>query len=134
MKYKKFFEGGIFHFLCLESNFLKYKRFFRVPVFWNIRKAFFWENIRNFLTFVPESSISWNIKKYKNFFYFSTLGLKGAPGTYFCKTFYRRYLPMFWLCLGFWVYQGSKYAASSKYSRVLNIPFPKYKKVLFPEN
>ena len=28
---------------------------------------------------------------------------------------------------------GSKYAFSSKYARVLNIPFPKYKKVPFPE-
>ena len=29
--------------------------------------------------------------------------------------------------------QGSEYASSSKYAKVLNIPFLKYKKVLFPE-
>ena len=37
----------------------------------NIRKAFFWENIRNFLILELESSISWNIR---NFF----------PGGFLC--------------------------------------------------
>ena len=30
--------------------------------------------------------------------------------------------------------QGSEYASGSKYARVLNIPFLKYKKAPFPEN
>ena len=47
---------------------------------------------------------------------------------YFCKTFYRRCLTVFWICLELWIYQGSKYA------QVLNVPFPKDKKVPFPEN
>ena len=34
----------------------------------NIRKAFFWENVRVFSILALESSISQNIKKYKNFF------------------------------------------------------------------
>ena len=41
---------------------------------------------------------------------------------------------MFWICLEFWIYQGSEYGFSSKYVRVLNIPFPKYKKNFFKEN
>ena len=43
---------------------------------------------------------------------------------YFCKTFYRRCLTVFWICLEFWIYQGSKYA------QVLNVLFPKDKKRL----
>ena len=57
-----------------------------VFVFWNIRKVFLWENIRNFLILELESFISRNIKKYQNFFrgdffHFSRLGLKGAIGS-----------------------------------------------------
>ena len=44
---------------------------------------------------------------------------------------------------GFWISQGCEHASSPKYVRVLNIPFPKYKKnfflrkykkIPFPEN
>ena len=91
-----------------ESYFLKYKKFFRVSVFrnikvteiqkilgvsisWNIRKAFFWGNIRNFFgvlvfgnistAFFWENIINFLILEYKKFFqgrffYFSILDLK----------------------------------------------------------
>ena len=38
------------------------------PEIRNIRKAFFYKNIRNFLILEVESSIFQNIRKYKNFF------------------------------------------------------------------
>ena len=37
-------------------------------VFQNIKKVFFWKNIRNFVILEQQSSISQNIRKYKNFF------------------------------------------------------------------
>ena len=72
-KYKELFKSVFFfHFLSSESYFLKYKKFFRVSVSWNIRKfrfldykwfsqgfrflkkpSFFWENIRNFISGFP---------------------------------------------------------------------------------
>ena len=56
------------------------------------------------------------------FFYFLNLGKSGKSSTGNPTIYY-------WL----WIYQGSKYGSSSKHARVLNILFPKYKKVLFPE-
>ena len=51
------------------------------PEIRNIRKAFFYKNIRNFSILEVESSIFQNIRKYKNFFhgkivYILSLGLK----------------------------------------------------------
>ena len=56
---------GFFSFFGLGKLFLKYNKFFRVSVSWNIRKDFCWENIRNFLILELDSSIS---REYKNFF------------------------------------------------------------------
>ena len=79
-KCKKHFKSAFFHFSSSESSFLKYKKFFRVfvswnirnccrvSVSWNIRKPFCSENIKNFHFR--------NIRKYKIFFYFSSLGLR----------------------------------------------------------
>ena len=135
---RHFFRVGFFHFLSSESCFLKYKKvrfpewnignFFGVSISQNIKKAFFWENIKNFVILEPESSISRNIRKCKNFFYFSSLGLKTALGSYFCKTFHRRCLTVFWIWFRFWIYHGSEDDSNSKYARVLKIPFPKYRK------
>ena len=63
------------NFLSSESYFLKCKifrasvswnirNFVRVSVSRNIRKAFFWENTKNFLILELESSFSRNIRKY----------------------------------------------------------------------
>ena len=57
-----------------------------------------------------------------------SLCLKSAPDSYFCKMFHSGCWAVFWICLGFWIYQGSEYVTSSKCARVLNIPFAKYKK------
>ena len=87
LKYKKLFRSVFFlnFFELGKFCFLKYK-FFRVSISWNIgkfcfrkykeffqgllflkyKKSFLWENVRNILIFEPESSISRNIKKYKN--------------------------------------------------------------------
>ena len=50
----------------------------------NIRKAFFWDNIRNFLILELKSSISWNIRNFFRgvfFLFFFELGLKNVPGS-----------------------------------------------------
>ena len=50
----------------------------------NIRKAFFWDNIRNFLILELKSSISWNIRNFFRgvfFLSFFELGLKNVPGS-----------------------------------------------------
>ena len=50
----------------------------------NIRKAFFWDNIRNFLSLELKSSISWNIRNFFRgvfFLFFFELGLKNVPGS-----------------------------------------------------
>ena len=72
-----------FLFLRLESSVLRNKR------------NGFWENIRNFFRV--------------GFFRKKFWGLRpgSALGSYFCKTFHRRRLAVFWICLWFWVYQGS---------------------------
>ena len=67
VKYKKLFKVSVSGNIR-KFHFLKYNEFFEVFVSQNIRKAFFWENIRFFLILALESSISQNIKKYKNFF------------------------------------------------------------------
>ena len=46
--------------LMIHLWLLKYQKFFRVSVSQNIRKVFFWENIKNFLMLESESSISRN--------------------------------------------------------------------------
>ena len=48
---------GSFHFLSLKSYFLKYKKFFRVAVSWNIRKFCFLKHKKSFL-----------LRKYNKFF------------------------------------------------------------------
>ena len=58
-------------------------------IFGNVRKAFFWENIRNSLILEPKKSIEW---KKRNFlgadcFQFSRLGLKVALGS--CILYYK---------------------------------------------
>ena len=45
--------------------------------------------------------------------------------------FHLRPLTVFQICLEFSIYQISEYASSSKYARVLNTLFSKYKKNLF---
>ena len=125
-----------FHFLKYEKSFklyfLKYKKLFQSRFF----RERFWG-------MSPESagSISVNIRKlsfkkmkvfqsgfFRKFFRekFQGLRLKSTLGCCFYKMFHHRFLKVFWICLGFWIYQGSEYV------RVLNIPFTKYKKVLFP--
>ena len=54
---------------------------------------------------------------WEKFFREKSLGLrlKSAPGSYFRKAFHRRCLTVFWICHGFWICEGSKYA------KVLNI-------------
>ena len=50
----------------------------------NIRKAFFWDNIRNFLILELKSSISWNVRNFFRgvfFLFFFELGLKNVPGS-----------------------------------------------------
>ena len=50
----------------------------------NIRKAFFWDNIRNFLILELKSSISWNIRNFFRgvfFLFFFELGMKNVPGS-----------------------------------------------------
>ena len=98
---RNFFRKGFVFFLCPESYFMKYMKFFRVFIPWNIRrfhflkyrKSFFiWKNVRNFFGV----SVSWNIRhflilelessiflKYKKFpwhwfFLFFELWLKSA--------------------------------------------------------
>ena len=71
-------------------------------------RKFLFPKYKNFFHLVPESSTSRNIRK-----------------CYF--------LTVFWIYLGFLIYQGSEYASSSKYARVLNILLPKYKKGPFRE-
>ena len=56
-------------------------------------------------------------------FYFLSLGLKSAP---ISNASTKRSIVDFWQC--------SEYVSGSKYAMVLKIPFPKYKKVLFPES
>ena len=87
LKYMKLFKCGFFYFSSTESYFLKCKKFFRVSfpeiykkircfrllvkctkcfrgfVSRNIRKAFFWENIRSFLISELESSVIPEYKK-----------------------------------------------------------------------
>ena len=57
-----------------------------------------------------------NIRKFFRLGFFKKkiwgLRLESSLGSYFCKTFCRRCLTVFWMCLP-----------------VLNIPFPKYKKI-----
>ena len=113
---------GIFHFPSQGSYFLKYKTFFRISVPRNIRKctflkskksSFCWENARNFFRVV--------------FFLFYELAPKSVLGI-----FAKGSIIYVWQCSEF--ASGSEYATSCKYIRVLNIPFLKYKKVLFPQS
>ena len=76
---RSFFRVIFVCFLSWGSYFLKYKKLFRSSVSWNIRKAFFWENIRNFLIIDPESSIFLKYKKIRiNFLYFFELWIKNC--------------------------------------------------------
>ena len=114
LKCKKFFKIGarkisflnykelfgvlfFFRFLSKESYSLKYEKFFSVSVSWNIRKTFFWENIKYFLTLEQESLISQKYKKFFSwwiFFIFSSLSLKsvGSPMIhYYCLSTKKEY-------------------------------------------
>ena len=90
-KYNTFFQNRFVSFLDLGSSLLKYKKFFRVFVSWNIRKASFWEN-KNFFNTRPRKFHSLKYKKIVFFYYFSS---------YFCKTLQN-------------VGQYSEYTSSSK--------------------
>ena len=83
---KNIFRVSIF-WNIKKFRFLKYKEFSGFPfpkiwkssISWNIRKAFFWENIKNLLILELKSSISWNIRNFLGvdlFKLFSSLGLK----------------------------------------------------------
>ena len=88
--YKKFFQSEFFFifwtrkvtswnirsffgflFPEIQESYVSWNRrnFFEVSIFRNIRKAFFWENLRNFLILELKSFISQTIRKYKNFFF-----------------------------------------------------------------
>ena len=109
-------------------------------------RGFFWENIRNFFraallgksirNFFKKKKF-WGrglkvrrviLRKYKKFFQSGFFREKfwgprpeSALGSYSCKTFHRTCLTVSWICLRFWICQGSEYASSSKYVRVLNM-------------
>ena len=76
LKYKKFSRDGFFIFRSWAEKcmvpFPKIKKSFFLE---NIRKAFFWENKRIFLTLGLESSISSNIRNFFRGGFFSFLGL-----------------------------------------------------------
>ena len=111
-----FFFFFFFSFFELRSYLLRFFLDFRS---WNIRNAFF-EEIEEIFS--------------ERDFLFFELELKSTLDSCFCKTFHRRCLTVFWIWLGFWIYQSTEYAFSSKYARDLNIRFPKYEKNLFKEN
>ena len=75
LKYKKsfllrnFLGVDFFHFLSLGWKV-------QGSISGNTRKAFFWENIRNFLILELECSISWNIRSFFRGEFFLSLGLK----------------------------------------------------------
>ena len=106
---RNFFRLGSFYFLSLEIYFLKYKKFFTISVFWNIRifrflkymeffsvfpfseiqEKLFFGNIRNFLMLRLESSIFQNVRNFfwDGFFYNFGLRLKSGPDSpilYYC--------------------------------------------------
>ena len=102
----------------------------------NIRKSFFLENIRSFFrVFVCQSIRNSLILQLE----------RSIPSEFFKKDFFESLLKsalcsslqndaslIFLQCSEYAF--GSKYVSSSKFARVLNIPFPKYNKVPFPEN
>ena len=85
MGFFHFSSSSFLYFLKYQRNvrkfcLLKYKEFFRVSVSWNIRKAFLWENIRNFQI---KKIRKFHLSKYKEFsrgrfFLFFELGLKNS--------------------------------------------------------
>ena len=71
MKYTEFFLAWIFFVFCARA----YK--VQGSIFGNIRKAFFWENIGNFLSLELKSFIFRNVRNFflgEFFFIFSSLG------------------------------------------------------------
>ena len=122
LEYKKLSWGEfLFYFFVLGLKVLG-------SIFGYIKKTFFWENVV-YLILELKCSVFWNIRNFflGRFFLFFELGLKSMPGSYFkCSN------------LDAWEFfkyaTGSENASSSKYTRVLSIPFSKYKKVSFPEN
>ena len=103
----------IFSSLGLESfisrnirNFLRVLSFTfrtRTVIFWNIRESSVSRNRRTI--FGAEWRNSWT--KFRKRFW--ELRSESAVGSYFCKPFHHRCLTVFWICLVFWMYQGSKY-------------------------
>ena len=112
---KKDLKLGSFYFSIFESYFLKYKKFFKVSVSWNITKfcflkykeyffrVFRFRNIRKaFLILELKSSISQNIKKQKTF-------SKCVRYLFFAKHSI------------VYVWQRSDYVSVSEYTRILNM-------------
>ena len=65
-KYKKFLRVASFYFLGSQSYFLKYKKFFRVSVYWNIRKFRFLKYRKIFQGFhFPKYKKSFLLRKSK---------------------------------------------------------------------
>ena len=63
-KYNTFFQNVFFNFSSSENSLVKCKKFFlKRCISWNVRKAFFWENVRKFLILGPDSTISQNVSK-----------------------------------------------------------------------
>ena len=63
-KYNTFFQSVFFNFSSSENSLVKCKKFFlKRCISWNVRKEFFWENVRKFLILGPDSTISQNVSK-----------------------------------------------------------------------
>ena len=82
-KYKKHFKSCFLHLLSTESYFLKYRKFIRVSVSRSIkkfsslkRKEFFWDFcfLKYNNSFLSRKYIFFDM----DFFYFSSLGIKGS--------------------------------------------------------
>ena len=106
---RNFFIVGSFYFVSLEIYFLKYKKFFTISVFWNIRIFRFLKYMEFFSVFlfseIQEKLFFWKYKKFLNvtirkfhfskckefflgwiFFIFLGLGLKAAQIAPYCTT------------------------------------------------
>ena len=112
LKYKKFIR--------VDFRFLKCKEFFQGSCFPKYKKSFLLGKYKKFLN-IRATKFHFLKIKYKNLFWFSTLGLKSALGAlvsivdvvqcseYTSSSEYTR-VPNIYLVLnklGFWIYQGS---------------------------
>ena len=110
---KNFFGVDFVYFFELGKPLLKYKKFLEGFICRNIRKVFFWENIRK-LSFPQYKKIFFQIpffrKKYKKFFREKFWGLKpknalGSSTLYYSNTAwnvskYRLFSDLFFLVFG----------------------------------